>query len=215
MPENPEPEHSNVTRLLGKFWTVANGISLVRLLLVPPVTWLILTDGNVLLLWALLALTVVSDYFDGRVARWSDTVSEWGKVLDPVADKAAAIAVTLALVLRGSLPAWFVALVAGRDFLILLGGFWLARKRSVVVMSTWSGKIAVTAIAVTIMAALLKADPEVMLVCLWTTTVLLAISFASYATRYARLMRGTATAAQMKSVHSISSASSRVAARAD
>src|SRR5690606_37968369 len=118
MSDSPATDRSNVTSLLDKFWTVANVISLLRLVLVVPVTWLILTDGDFILLTTLLVLTVVSDFFVGRVARWSDTVSEWGKVLDPVADKAAAIAVTLALVLRGSLPVWFVAVVAGRDFLI-------------------------------------------------------------------------------------------------
>ena len=197
---------AEVQHLLGKFWTVANGISLIRLALVAPITYLILTDGPFGLLMILLSLTVVSDFFDGRVARWSHTVSQWGKVLDPLADKAAAIAVTLALVIRGSLPAWFVMLVAGRDVLIVLGGFWLARKRGVVVMSLMSGKIAVTAIAVTIVAALLRADPPVMTFCLWTTTVLLVISFAVYASRYARLMRGPGTQPQLDEVHSISSA---------
>ncbi|HEX7070342.1 MAG TPA: CDP-alcohol phosphatidyltransferase family protein, partial [Rhodothermales bacterium] len=188
-----ERNGAQVKSLLGKFWTVANALSLVRLLLVIPVTYLILTGGSAAYLWALLAAVVVSDFFDGRVARWSHTVSEWGKVLDPLADKAAAIAVTLALVVRNTeptIPIWFVALVAGRDVLIVLGGFWLARKRSVVVMSTMTGKIAVTAIALTIVATLLGADPDVMAFCIWTTTVLLIVSFVAYATRYVRLMRG-------------------------
>ncbi len=198
-----------VKSLLGKFWTVANAISLVRLVLVAPVTYLILTGESFGLLVLLLALIVISDYFDGRVARWSDTVSEWGKVLDPLADKAAAIAVTLALVIRAAeprLPVWFVSLIAMRDFLIVLGGFWLARKRSVVVMSTMTGKIAVTAIAITIVATLLRADPPVMQFCLWVTSGLLVLSFAVYAARYVRLMRGPARRPQLDEVHSISSA---------
>lgn len=206
MSEIPVRKNTQVSSLLGKFWTVANGLSLVRLLLVAPVTYLILTDGDFVLLSALLILTVVSDFFDGRVARWSHTVSEWGKVLDPLADKAAAIAVTLALVIRGSLPAWFLALVAGRDVLIVLGGFWLARKRSVVVMSTMTGKIAVGAIAITVVAALLKADADVMTYCVWTTSALLVISFAAYATRYVRLMRGYSAPPHLDELHSISSA---------
>lgn len=198
-----------VTSLLGKFWTVANALSLVRLVLVAPVTYLILTGGDFGLLMALLAAIVISDFFDGRVARWSHTVSEWGKVLDPLADKAAAIGVTLALVIRDvqpTLPVWFVALVGGRDVLIVLGGFWLARKRSVVVMSTMTGKIAVTAIAITILAALLQADEPVMRFCLWAATGLLILSFGAYAARYVRIMRGGDRRERLDEVHSISSA---------
>ena len=207
MAGSPDSNHARVQKLLGKFWTVANALSLVRLLLVVPVVYLILTNASVGLLWLLLAAIVVSDFFDGRVARWSHTVSEWGKVLDPLADKAAAIGITLALVVRETLPTlpiWFVALVASRDVLIVLGGFWLARKRSVVVMSTMTGKIAVTAIAITIMAALLQADAEVMSVCLWATSILLVISFGAYAARFSRLMRDAPGPARVDELHSVS-----------
>jgi CDP-diacylglycerol--glycerol-3-phosphate 3-phosphatidyltransferase len=207
--ERADRNGAPVKSLLGKFWTVANALSLVRLLLVVPVTYLILTDGSAALLWTLLAAVVVSDFFDGRVARWSHTVSEWGKVLDPLADKAAAIAVTLALVVRNAeptIPVWFVTLVAARDFLIVLGGWWLARKRSVVVMSTFTGKIAVTAIALTIVATLLGADPDVMAFCIWTTTILLVISFVAYAGRYVRLMRGYDVPPRVDEIHSVTSA---------
>lgn len=205
MSDSSDTSGQEVRRLLGKFWTAANVLSLSRLALVPPIAYLIVTDGPFLVLLVLLFLTVMTDFFDGRLARWSDTVSEWGKVLDPLADKAAAIAITLALVIRGSLPGWFVAIVAGRDVLIVLGGVVLARKRGVVVMSTWLGKIAVTAISITIIAALLRADPPVMEFCLWTTTILLGASFIRYASRYFRLMRGGEDRAA-RPVESVSSA---------
>lgn len=189
-PKTTKTETKPVRTLLGKFWTIPNMLSLARLALAVPITYLILVDASLPLLFVLLGISIVTDYFDGRVARWSRTVSEWGKVLDPLADKVTAIAVTLALVIRGSLPGWFFLLVAGRDVIIVLGGIILARKRGVVVMSMWIGKVAVTAVAVTTLAALLKADPPVMTFCIWTTSVLLIASFAAYAARYVRLMRG-------------------------
>lgn len=206
MKGTPEQKEGQVTHLLGEFWTAANVLSLVRLLLVAPVAYLILVDGSFGVLLTLLFLIIVSDYFDGRVARWSHTVSEWGKVLDPVADKVAAIAITIALVVRGSLPEWFLGVVAGRDVLIVLGGILLARKRGVVVMSTWTGKFAVTAIAITIIAALLRADPPVMTFCLWVTAILLALSFIAYAVRFVRLMRGEPLRPRVDEVQSLSSA---------
>ncbi len=178
-----------VSRLLGRFWTFANLLSLARLILVVPITYLIHTRGPMALMWGLILLAAVTDWFDGRVARWSHTVSEWGKVLDPLADKVAAAMITMALVVRGSLPAWFLGLIVVRDTLIVLGGMALARRTEKVVMSLWIGKVAVTALTVTVLAALLEADPPILSFCVWTTSALLIYSYLLYTLRFVRLMR--------------------------
>lgn len=189
MPEQTSAHKVQLFRLLGRFWTVANLLSMIRLILVVPITYLILTDGPLAWLFGLILFALVTDWFDGRVARWSSTVSEWGKVLDPLADKVAGAAVVLALVVRGVLPVWFLGVIVGRDLLIVLGGVVLARKTGQVVMSAWMGKVAVTALALTVLAALLRADPPILSFCVWTTTGLLAYSFFLYAVRFGRLMR--------------------------
>ncbi len=174
---------------LGRFWTVPNMMSLFRLVLTFPIAYLVLIDGPLLWIFGLFLLAVATDYFDGRVARWSHTVSDWGKVLDPLADKIGGGLVILALALRGSLPGWFVALVLIRDALIVLGGVMLGRRTGFVVMSMWWGKIAVTSVAITALAALLHADPPVLEFCIWTSTALLVYSFLRYAVFYLRLRR--------------------------
>lgn len=178
-----------ITRMLGKFWTAANMLSLARLILVVPIAYYIWMDASKVLILALVILGVITDFFDGRVARWSHTVSDWGKVLDPVADKSAAIAITGALALKGAIPLWFVIYVAARDILIVLGGIVLARRKGMVVMSLWIGKIAVGFLALTVLAALLEADKVVMDFCVWTTTALLVLAQISYFFRFVRLMR--------------------------
>jgi CDP-diacylglycerol--glycerol-3-phosphate 3-phosphatidyltransferase len=172
----------------GRFWTAPNLLSMVRLVLVFPVVWLILVDGRLLWIMILVVLAVATDYFDGRVARWSKTESAWGKVLDPLADKLAGGLVVLALVIRGMLPTWFVVLILARDLTILGGGVLISRRTGEVPASMWAGKVAVTATAITILAALLKADPEVLRFCVYATTVLLAWSFLGYMGRYLRIM---------------------------
>jgi len=176
-------------RLLGRFWTLANMLSMIRLLLVVPIAYLILTDGPLGWLFSLILLALMTDWFDGRVARWSGTVSEWGKVLDPLADKAAGAAIVMALVVRGSLPVWFLSVLVLRDALIVLGGVVLARRTGQVVMSAWMGKVAVTALSVTVLAALMRADVPVLLYCVWITTALMGYSFVLYALRFVRLMK--------------------------
>jgi cardiolipin synthase (CMP-forming) len=187
---NPNPEQPERLRvLLGKFWTAANMLSLFRIVLVAPISYLIITDGPLVWLAGLVLLAVLTDFLDGRVARWSNTVSEWGKVLDPLADKAAAAMVTLALVIRGSLPEWFVALIVVRDGLIVLGSIVLAKRTSQVMMSIWWGKVAVTVLAITVLAALLQADPPILAFCVWATTALLLFSFVLYVLRFIRMFR--------------------------
>ncbi len=174
---------------LGKFWTLPNALSLARLVIVIPVAYLILVDGPLLWILGLVALAIATDYFDGRLARWSHTVSDWGKVLDPFADKVAGGLIVTVLTINGSFPMWFLIVVLGRDMLIVLGGEIIFRKKGIVTMSLFSGKIAVTAVAITVLAALLQADRPVLQFCLVTTTVILVYSYLRYFVRFIRLMK--------------------------
>ncbi len=174
---------------LGRFWTVPNGLSMVRVVLVLPVVYLILTDGRLLWQLALVVLIVATDYFDGRIARWSKTVSVWGKVLDPLADKITGVLVVMALAFSGALPLWLLALVATRDLAILIGGAIITRRTGHVLISMFSGKIAVTALAITVLAALLQADPPIMQFCLVVTSALLGYSFLRYLVRFVNVYR--------------------------
>ncbi|MFW5972481.1 MAG: CDP-alcohol phosphatidyltransferase family protein [Bacteroidota bacterium] len=176
----------DLSDLLGRFWTIPNMLSLFRLVLVVPIAYLIVVDASLWLISGLVIVAVFTDWIDGRLARHLGTVSEWGKVLDPLADKAAAVMVVLALVIRGSLPLWLFGVVVLRDGLILLGGYLLARRHGHVAMSVMAGKAAVTLLALTVLAALLRADPPVMMVLVIATAVMMVYSFIVYAVRFAR-----------------------------
>ncbi|MFQ5568485.1 MAG: CDP-alcohol phosphatidyltransferase family protein [Rhodothermales bacterium] len=185
---------------LGQFWTVANMLSLFRGVLVIPITYLILKGATLLegamgtWLFGLMAFAILTDWLDGQLARWSHTVSDWGKVLDPLADKFAAVAVTLALVLRPEevgpqLPLWFLALVVARDTAIVLGCVLVTRRTGLVLMSIWWGKVAVTALAITVLAALMDLDDTPFQVLIWITTALMLYAFVLYLVRFVRIWR--------------------------
>lgn len=99
--------------------TVPNIISMLRLALVPVFAILIVEgyDG-----WALIVLAVsgLTDWLDGVVARRLDQVSELGQVLDPAADRLFIFVTLVALAWRDIVPLWLVALIVGRDVLLLL-----------------------------------------------------------------------------------------------
>lgn len=177
---------------MGRFWTAANALSLARAVLVVPIAYLVYRGGPVGPMFGLIGLAIATDFFDGKIARWSDTVSEWGKVLDATADKLAAAAVTVALLVRPvdpNLPLWFVALAVSRDALLSAGGLMQTRRLGRFTTSLWSGKIAVTLLSATVVAALLGAPGRLMQACIWATAAVMLVSVVDYTIRYVRIMR--------------------------
>jgi CDP-diacylglycerol--glycerol-3-phosphate 3-phosphatidyltransferase len=157
-----------------------------------PIAVLLWRGGPLDWLLGLTVIAIMTDWFDGRVARWTQTVSEWGKVIDPVADKVAAVLTVSVLTFRTiepTLPLWFFGVIVGRDLLILAGGAWIARRSGKVLMSAWAGKAASLWLALTVVSVILKADPPVLNVCLWMSTGLFVFSFGVYVVRYLNAIR--------------------------
>lgn len=98
----------------------ANFFTLVRLALVPLVLLDIL-GGHHLRALSLFFLAALTDVIDGSLARGSSGVTQLGAYLDPIADKCLMSGVFLALAAASIVPWWFVAVILGRDLLILLG----------------------------------------------------------------------------------------------
>ena len=196
----PPPLRSPAFPHMGRLWTAANALSMSRAVLVVPIAVLVYRGGPVGPMFALIGLAIATDWFDGRVARWSDTVSEWGKVLDAVADKLAAAAVTVALLTRPeppNLPLWFVALAVSRDVLLAAGGLVQTRRLGRFTSSLCSGKVAVGALAVTVVVALLGepvATPRVMEALVGLTAAVMAYSVVKYTVRFVAIARHGAAA---------------------
>jgi cardiolipin synthase (CMP-forming) len=110
---DPEPLGPAQDRVL----TVPNLLSLLRLLLLPVFTVLLLReqDGAAL---ALLVLSGATDYFDGMLARRWNQVSRVGQLLDPLADRLYILSTLIALAARGVIGWWLVALLVGRDLVV-------------------------------------------------------------------------------------------------
>jgi cardiolipin synthase len=94
--------------------TVPNGISLIRLCLVPVFAWLILSHHDV---WAFATLVAsgVSDWLDGWLARKLHQYSDLGRILDPAADRCFIIVAIVGLAWVGRVPWWVVALLLLRE----------------------------------------------------------------------------------------------------
>lgn len=98
--------------------TIPNILSFARLLGVPVFLWLILVpqaDG-----WAfvLLAVSAITDWLDGKIARATGQISRLGQLLDPLADRAYIAAALLGLAIRGIIPWWLVVVLLARDLVL-------------------------------------------------------------------------------------------------
>ena len=122
--------------------TLANKLTLVRIGAVP-VLLVLLYLGKPWALWVAVAVYIVAcvtDTLDGYIARHYDQITNFGKFMDPLADKILVIAVMCVFVERGQMAGWVLALVLLREFGVS-GLRLLAVERGRVIAAAWSGKI--------------------------------------------------------------------------
>ena len=124
--------------------TTASKITLVRVVLIPVFMVLLLcSGGNDALRWAALAVFVVasiSDFVDGYIARHYNQVTDFGKFLDPLADKLLVTACMMIFVGQGRMASWIVFIVIAREFAVT-GLRLVAVGNGRVIAAAWSGKI--------------------------------------------------------------------------
>ncbi len=111
----------------GRFFNLANCISLARIPL-AALSALMLAEGRRVETAVFMIMAVFTDAADGFVARKTGTVSDWGKLLDPAADKIAFAVMALTMVSLGVFPLWLLCILLGRDGLIVLGGLLMSSR---------------------------------------------------------------------------------------
>ncbi|MFB6708237.1 CDP-diacylglycerol--glycerol-3-phosphate 3-phosphatidyltransferase [Streptomyces sp. NPDC056333] len=113
-------------------WNIANILTMVRLLLVPGFVMLLLHNGGYdpawrSFAWAAFAIAMITDLFDGHLARTYNLVTDFGKIADPIADKAIMGAALICLSYLGDLPWWVTGVILFREIGITLMRFWVIR----------------------------------------------------------------------------------------
>ncbi|MFJ3601018.1 CDP-diacylglycerol--glycerol-3-phosphate 3-phosphatidyltransferase [Streptomyces sp. NPDC090126] len=113
-------------------WNIANILTMVRLLLVPGFVLLLFHNGGYdpawrSFAWAAFAIAMITDLFDGHLARAYNLVTDFGKIADPIADKAIMGAALVSLSVLGDLPWWITAVIIARELGITLMRFWVIR----------------------------------------------------------------------------------------
>ncbi len=125
--------------------TTASKITLVRVFMIPLVMIAMYLSKGVSGLWmwvslGLFVIASVTDFIDGQIARKCNQVSDFGKFLDPLADKLLTIAVMTMFCEWGRFPAWALMLVLTREFAVT-GLRLVAAPKGRVIAAAWSGKV--------------------------------------------------------------------------
>ncbi len=171
-----------------------NKLTLLRVLMIPFFVFFMLTDyAGATSKWIALAIFIIAsltDLLDGKIARKYNLVTNFGKFMDPLADKLLVCAAMVCLVEMRKLPGWIVIVIISREFII--SGFRLiASDNGVVIAASSWGKFKTT--FQMIMICLLIADIEILFVftqvIIWVALLLTVISLIDYLLKNKNVMK--------------------------
>jgi len=119
---------------------VPNALTVVRFLLIPVIV-IACAAGEYIWAIAILTLSGLTDVLDGTIARKYNLISDFGKLMDPLADKLTQISLLTTLTLKDIIPLWILIIVVLKEFCMVSGASFLYGKE-LVVSSKWYGKLA-------------------------------------------------------------------------
>ncbi|MDO5350179.1 MAG: CDP-diacylglycerol--glycerol-3-phosphate 3-phosphatidyltransferase [Lachnospiraceae bacterium] len=163
-----------------------NKLTTARVILIPFFVFFLLYQGGSNLTFRYIALAIfiiasLTDLLDGKIARKYNLVTNFGKFMDPLADKLLVCSALICLIQLGQLPAWMVIIIISREFII--SGFRLvASDNGIVIAASYWGKFKTTfqMIAVILLILNIPALSLITAVCVWIALALTIISLVDY-----------------------------------
>lgn len=129
-----------------------NILTVIRFILVPFVV-IALAFENYILALVLFTVSSISDILDGYIARKYNAISDFGKLMDPLADKLTQLSVLVTLTVKGIIPGWIVVVMIAKDLVLICGASFLYGKQ-LVVSSKWYGKLSTVFLYVAVVSSL-------------------------------------------------------------
>ncbi len=173
-----------------------NKLTLMRVVLIPIfllVLFLMQEPYNRYIATAIFVVASVTDFLDGYIARKYHMVSNFGKFMDPLADKLLVMAALVSMVAMEDLPAWVVIVILAREFAIT-GFRTLAMEANIVMAASWWGKIKTTTQMIMIILVLLQLPfaymPMIETVLIWLAVLFTVVSGVVYIVKNKQVLKG-------------------------
>ena len=162
---------------------VPNVLTVVRILLVPVLVVALLekTSGGDLLAAVVFAVASLTDALDGRLARMRGSITTFGKLMDPIADKLLIVAALVALVSRGRLEAWVAMVIIAREFAVTVLRAAVGTQQGVVISASPLGKLKTAAQVVMVLVLIaVGSRPLWVSLLVYATVAITVLSGADY-----------------------------------
>ncbi|MCH5248614.1 MAG: CDP-diacylglycerol--glycerol-3-phosphate 3-phosphatidyltransferase [Lachnospiraceae bacterium] len=172
-----------------------NKLTIFRVILIPFFVVFMLVDITNVDKWISLAIFIIAsltDLLDGKIARKYNLVTNFGKFMDPLADKLLVCSALVCLVAMAKIPAWVVIVIIAREFII--SGFRLiASDNGVVIAASYFGKFKTTfqMVMICLMIADIEAISILTEVVMWIAVILTVISLIDYLVKNKDVMKET------------------------
>lgn len=191
---NNETKNEIITKDL---MTVPNALSFIRILLITPfVAFFIMGQitGNYIPAVIVLAISGLSDLFDGMIARKFHQESEFGKILDPLGDKLTLIAVGVCLIFIEPYLLPLMIILVVKDVLMIIGGSIIVKKGIIPPKSSWYGKLSTLLFYVSVGIVVLMAvfnyhSLAITLSIIGVTAAMMIFSLVMYTVKFFRIMK--------------------------
>ena len=134
------------------FKHVPNLLTMLRFVLIPFI-FIAIMNENYIGAFIILTISGITDILDGFIARKFNFVTNFGKLIDPLADKSTQVCVLLALVLTNIIPLWILLIVFLKEIIMIAGASFLYGKE-LVVSSKWYGKLSTVIFYIAIVSSL-------------------------------------------------------------
>lgn len=131
---------------------VPNILTMLRFVFIPFIV-VALYFNNYILAFILLTISAITDVLDGFIARKYNFITDFGKLMDPLADKATQIVILIELGLKHIVPYWILCIIALKEFIMIAGASFLYGK-DLVVSSKWYGKLTTVVFYIAIVSSL-------------------------------------------------------------
>ena len=172
-----------------------NKLTMFRVILIPFFVLFMLVDITTVDKWIALAIFIVAsltDLLDGKIARKYNLITNFGKFMDPLADKLLVCSALICLVELAKLPAWMVIVIIAREFII--SGFRLiASDNGVVIAASYWGKFKTTfqMVMICLLIADIAAIGIITNVIVWIALILTVVSLIDYLVKNKDIMKET------------------------
>ena len=171
-----------------------NKLTVLRVIMVPFFVFFILTDvggsANKWIAHVLLCVASLTDMLDGKIARARNLVTNFGKFMDPLADKLLVCSAMICLIPSGKLEAWFVIVIIAREFII--SGFRLvASDNGIVIAASYWGKfktVSQMAMIIVLIADFGGVFDMIGMALIWVSLILTVVSLIDYVAKNVQVL---------------------------